>query len=115
MPVDMFDEMFVIQDMKATGKISYAGDEVDLLSASIIQMDSTGKIIGGAYGASTDVEIDDTRDPDQPTWELEMRMMPGGPGKRLKAAVPATGLALYRRRTGNLSLWVTEDIVVTEA
>jgi hypothetical protein len=115
MPFDMFDEKFKIAaPMKATGKISYGKDEVDFLCACIIQVDGTGNITGGAYGASTQAKINSTDDPDQPTWELAMRMMPagGGPSRRLKVGKSATGLALYRRNGGQLGVWLTPDIEI---
>ena len=49
----MFDETFKIAGMKATGKIKYEKDQVDFLSACIIQVDGAGKITGAAYGVAT--------------------------------------------------------------
>ena len=48
--VDMFDKTFKIADMKSTGKIKWRKEQVNLLSAYIIQVDGAGKIIGAAYG-----------------------------------------------------------------
>ena len=114
MSVDMFDTKFKIGNaMKATGKIQYPLDEVDFLCACIIQVDDAGKITGGAYGAATQGAVSITNGA-QPTWKLPMRMMPnvGGHSRKLKAGKPATGLALYRRNSGQLAVWVTPDMEI---
>ena len=109
--VDMFDKKFKISGMKATGKIKYPQENVDVLSACIIQADGTGKITGAAYGVATDDAIDITGPAAQKKFTLAMRFMDAN--HHLKAGVPATGLALYRRTPGaNLEVWVTTDIRV---
>ena len=102
--------------MKATGKIRWRQDQVNFLSACIIQVNGAGKITGGAYGAATQgaVKIDNDNRPvpenqKQPTWELAMRMMPG---RKLQAGMPATGLAQYRRTGAQIAVWITSDITV---
>ena len=88
-PLDMFDETFKIAEpMKSTGKIQWKKEEVDFLSACIIQVDGAGKIIGAAYGVATkkpdrpnDFPIKNdgpiVNGEPQPTWKLTMRMVPG--------------------------------------
>lgn len=111
--MDMFDKTFAIGDMKATGKIKYPKNEVDFLCACIIQMDGAGQITGGAFGAATQGAVA-IKNGAQPKWELDMRMMPnaGGHSRKLKSGQSATGLALYRRTSGQLAVWVTSDITV---
>ena len=41
--VDMFDKKFKIADMKATGKIKWRKEQVNFLSACIIQVERRGQ------------------------------------------------------------------------
>jgi hypothetical protein len=113
--VDMFDKTFKIADMKSKGKIKWRQEQVNFLSAHIIQVNGAGEITGGAYAVATknpehpDVFPPITNNVEQPTWELTMRMMPG---RRLQVGMPATGLALYRRTGAQLAVWITAGITI---
>jgi hypothetical protein len=117
---DMFDETLSIAGNEITGLIQWKKEQVDLISAYVVQLDGAGTIIGAAYGVATkrpdrpnDFPIKNDElivdgEP-QPTWRLAMHMVPG---LVLRAGQPAMGLAFYRQTGAQVAAWITSRIAI---
>jgi hypothetical protein len=116
--VDMFGTPFELGSMTAHGTIQYDKDDLNLLSACLIQVDGVGKITGSAYGMATGADLKTTPGPlvdGKKTfkWELPVQMMPDENGKSRDLKVgKATGIAFYRRPGGQVSMWTTPNIKI---